>query len=374
MGTISSGIIEVRSQSDFAVIEAKVPSVSCFFSREKDLSATYNNVPLDYYVLENLKKEIPFFGFLHYEYDDSVDMSYTIVWSTPGEEKVHLLELAREDFGLNPDPIYHLIKDLPCGSLQWLTETNAWDYYALFQLASSMPTERRLLLYRLFLEDPDASFDDGHRNSRMEYECHCVCRAMMDTGVIDGYHTAKKLLEQYDSGAVPEDFRTDWDQFVTYSMWVVGEIDDVLDEMRDGGQSDWEKECHISHQKSKPVQRRKPNEVEVKPIRYAEKVQLVGTQFEGRAERIEHVHKGDTVMLVREPENPYDTNAIDVRSPEGSLGHIGAELTPRYACLLDSGSMRCEGRIAEVTPLSMRSSKCKKALVTIRVYPAKKQK
>lgn len=161
---------------------------------------------------------------------------------------------------------------------------------------------------------------------------------------------------------------------MTYSMWVVGEIDDVLDEMRDGGQSDWEKECHISHQKSKPVQRRKTNEVEVKPIRYAEKVQLVGTQFEGRAERIEHVHKGDTVMLVREPENPYDTNAIDVRSPEGSLGHIGAELTPRYACLLDSGSMRCEGRIAEVTPLSMRSSKCKKALVTIRVYPAKKQK
>lgn len=255
MGTISSGIIEVKSQSDFAVIEAKVPSVSCFFSREKDLSATYNDVPLDYYVLENLKKEIPFFGFLHYE-----------------------------------------------------------------------------------------------------------------------YHTAKKLLEQYDSGAVREDFRTDWDQFVTYSMWVVGEIDDVLDEMRDGGQSDWEKECHISHQKSKPVQRRKTNEVEVKPIRYAEKVQLVGTQFEGRAERIEHVHKGDTVMLVREPENPYDTNAIDVRSPEGSLGHIGAELTPRYACLLDSGSMRCEGRIAEVTPLSMRSSKCKKALVTIRVYPAKKQK
>ena len=60
-------------------------------------------------------------------------------------------------------------------------------------------------------------------------------------------------------------------------------------------------------------------------------------------------------MLVREPENPYDTNAIDVRSPEGSLGHIGAELTPRYACLLDSGCMRCEGRIAEVTPLSMHS-------------------
>ena len=80
------------------------------------------------------------------------------------------------------------------------------------------------------------------------------------------------------------------------------------------------------------------------------------------------------IMLVREPENPYNTNAIDVRSPEGSLGHIGAELTPRYACLLDSGCMRCEGRIAEVTPLSMHSSKCKKALVTIRVYPAKKQK
>lgn len=374
MGTISSGIIEVRAQSDFAMIEAKVPSVSCAFSKKKDLSATYNDVPLDYYVMEDLKKEIPSIGFLHCEHNDRVDTSYTIVWSTPVEGQVHLLELAREDFELSPGPVYHLIKDLPCGSLQWLTETNAWDYYALFQLASSMPAERRLLLYRLFLEDPAASFDDGHMCSRTEYECHCVCRAMMDTGVIDGYHTAKKLLEQYDSGAVSEDFRTDWDQFVTYSMWVTGEIDDVLDEMRDGGKSDWEQECHSSPQKSKPVQRRKTDGVKVKPIRYAEKVQLVGTQFEGRAERIEHVHKGDTVMLVREPENPYDTNAIDVRSPEGSLGHIEAALTARYACLLDSGSMRCEGRIAEVTPLSMRSAKCKKALVTIRVYPAKKQK
>lgn len=48
MGTISSGIIEVRAQSDFAMIEAKVPSVSCAFSKKKDLSATYNDVPLDY--------------------------------------------------------------------------------------------------------------------------------------------------------------------------------------------------------------------------------------------------------------------------------------------------------------------------------------
>ncbi len=100
-----------------------------------------------------------------------------------------------------------------------------------------------------------------------------------------------------------------------------------------------------------------------------EEVELVGTQYEGRIERIEHVQKGDTVTLVRERDNPYDANAIDVRSAEGSLGHIGGEFTARYAQLLESGKIKSEGQIAEVTPLSKRSARCKNALVTISVYP-----
>lgn len=68
-------------------------------------------------------------------------------------------------------------------------------------------------------------------------------------------------------------------------------------------------------------------------------------------------------------DNPYDANAIDVRSAEGSLGHIGGEFTARYAQLLESGKIKSEGQIAEVTPLSKRSARCKNALVTISVYP-----
>ena len=98
-------------------------------------------------------------------------------------------------------------------------------------------------------------------------------------------------------------------------------------------------------------------------------MELVGTQYEGRIERIEHVQKGDAVTLVRERDNPYDANAIDVRSAEGSLGHISGEFTARYAQLLESGKIKSEGQIAEVTPLSKRSARCKNALVTISVYP-----
>lgn len=100
-----------------------------------------------------------------------------------------------------------------------------------------------------------------------------------------------------------------------------------------------------------------------------EEVELVGTQYEGRIERIEHIQKGDTVTLVRERDNPYDASAIDVRSAEGSLGHISDEFTARYAQLLESGKIKSEGQIAEVTPLSKRSARCKNALVTISVYP-----
>lgn len=68
-------------------------------------------------------------------------------------------------------------------------------------------------------------------------------------------------------------------------------------------------------------------------------------------------------------DNPYDANAIDVRSAEGSLGHISGKFTARYAQLLESGKIKSEGQIAEVTPLSKRSARCKNALVTISVYP-----
>lgn len=44
------------------------------------------------------------------------------------------------------------------------------------------------------------------------------------------------------------------------------------------------------------------------------------------------------VKLVRNPENEYDTNAIQVHSSNGMLGHIPREVAARLAPLMDSGT------------------------------------
>lgn len=93
--------------------------------------------------------------------------------------------------------------------------------------------------------------------------------------------------------------------------------------------------------------------------------ELVGTEFEGRNERIEKVNVGDKVKLIREPLNQYDKNAIDVRNEEGSLGHIPAYISKKLARLIDNNQLAKTAVIESVTPLSKRSKNCKKALISI---------
>lgn len=96
-------------------------------------------------------------------------------------------------------------------------------------------------------------------------------------------------------------------------------------------------------------------------------ISLSGTQYEGRIERIEKVKVGDLVELVREPDNIYDKNAIDVRNEEGSLGHLAADASSVLAPYLDDDRITYIASVSEVTPLSKRSSRCKNALISIHI-------
>jgi hypothetical protein len=102
-------------------------------------------------------------------------------------------------------------------------------------------------------------------------------------------------------------------------------------------------------------------------------IELAGTQYEGRIGRIEKVSVGDTVSLVREPNNKYDANAIDVQNAEGSLGHLSADACAILAPLLDNDGITYTAKIDSVTPLSKRSNRCKNALISIHIDAIKKQ-
>ncbi|NQX13601.1 HIRAN domain-containing protein [Microbacteriaceae bacterium VKM Ac-2855] len=47
---------------------------------------------------------------------------------------------------------------------------------------------------------------------------------------------------------------------------------------------------------------------------------------------------GDPVKLVREPNNPYDKNAIAIHHKSGQLGHYNKQMAARMAKLIDAGT------------------------------------
>ena len=98
----------------------------------------------------------------------------------------------------------------------------------------------------------------------------------------------------------------------------------------------------------------------------SEEIEVAGTQYEGRSGRIERVKVGDRLKLVREPDNEYDENAIDIRNEIGSLGHIPIEIAEDLASLLDLG-IPCAAIVTEVIPRSARGAKARKAILKVRL-------
>ena len=95
--------------------------------------------------------------------------------------------------------------------------------------------------------------------------------------------------------------------------------------------------------------------------------EVVGTQFEGRSQRIENVKVGQGMNIKREPNNEYDSMAISINDLEGnSLGHVPAYIVEFLSPLIDAGEVVIsEAKVYEVQPLSKRSARAKKAILEV---------
>ncbi len=98
-----------------------------------------------------------------------------------------------------------------------------------------------------------------------------------------------------------------------------------------------------------------------------DEIEVVGTQYEGRSARIEGVKVGDKLILIREPSNIYDKNAIDVQNVTGSLGHLPSHIANRLSPAIDMGLITCTATVSEVLPLSKRGARAKKAILKVRL-------
>lgn len=65
---------------------------------------------------------------------------------------------------------------------------------------------------------------------------------------------------------------------------------------------------------------------------------VVGVTFENRQEIVAGLNEGEKLNLVREPDNPYDGNAVRVENISGAqVGYLNARLARHFAPLLDRG-------------------------------------
>lgn len=77
---------------------------------------------------------------------------------------------------------------------------------------------------------------------------------------------------------------------------------------------------------------------------------IVGVTFEGRQKHIAALRKGQGVMLEKEPQNIYDSNAVAVRTTDGvSLGHIGRHETGEFSHSICFGHIEYVGESAQGT-------------------------
>ena len=98
-------------------------------------------------------------------------------------------------------------------------------------------------------------------------------------------------------------------------------------------------------------------------------VEVQGTQYEGRNSRIENVKINDSVIIKREPNNKYNNLNLAVENNNNeSLGNLSADVCNALSPLLDKNILIIDSsKVIYVEPLSKRSPRCKKALLTIKL-------
>ena len=90
-----------------------------------------------------------------------------------------------------------------------------------------------------------------------------------------------------------------------------------------------------------------------------------GTRYEGRTEQIESVHVGDSLKIVREPDNSFNANNFRILTAQGrNVGNMPAELCNVIAPLFDEGSLLIDSAaVSFVEPISHRSRHAKQAIL-----------
>jgi len=77
---------------------------------------------------------------------------------------------------------------------------------------------------------------------------------------------------------------------------------------------------------------------------------VVGVSYEGRQKIVSQLKMGETVFLVRDPDNAYDRNAIRViRGDQSQLGFVNRDLAARLVPILDQHEGVLKATVAALT-------------------------
>ena len=99
------------------------------------------------------------------------------------------------------------------------------------------------------------------------------------------------------------------------------------------------------------------------------KTEVKGLRYEGRTPRLEKLHIGDSVVLIREKDNIYNSNNFMVNTTDGkSLGNMPAELCNVIAPLYDLGYLTIgQSTVSYLEKIQERSRYAKQGVLFIKV-------
>ena len=92
-----------------------------------------------------------------------------------------------------------------------------------------------------------------------------------------------------------------------------------------------------------------------------------GTRYDGRTEQIEKVKLGDLIQVIRDKENPVNSNNFTLLTRRNqNVGNMPAELCNAIASLFDENKLIFnEASVSYVEPISKRSRYAKQAILFV---------
>lgn len=99
-----------------------------------------------------------------------------------------------------------------------------------------------------------------------------------------------------------------------------------------------EEKDHVRQERESQRQQEREERERTRPL-YSMNFMVAGVHYEGRPDVIrEHVDEGDQVFLVRDPDNKFSRNAIEIRLTNGmQIGFVPEDFAPEAAPFIDRG-------------------------------------